>query len=89
MINPGNMYYRDSKITKAPHNAFTSMTNIRTQMERLGYNKEVKDFKKNRSFLGLSNNRYSLLNQKEFEQNIERCASYVYSYLRRNDIIEP
>ena len=43
MINPGNMYYRDSKITKAPHNAFTSMTNIRTQMEKLGYNKDVKD----------------------------------------------
>lgn len=43
MINPGNMYYRDSKITKAPHNAFTSMNNIRTQAERLGYNKEVKD----------------------------------------------
>ena len=53
------------------------------------YNKEVKDFKKNRSFLGLSNNRYSLINQKEFEQTLERCASYVYSYLRRNDIIEP
>ena len=27
-------------------------------------------------------------NQKEFEENLERCAGYVYSYLRRNDIIE-
>ena len=53
------------------------------------YNKEVKDFKKNRGFLNLTNNRYSLINQKEFEQTLERCASYVYSYLRRNDIIEP
>ena len=53
------------------------------------YNKEVKDFRKNRGFLGLTNHRYSLINQKEFEQTLERCASYVYSYLRRNDIIEP
>ena len=53
------------------------------------YNKEVKDFRKNRGFLGITNHRYSLINQKEFEQTLERCASYVYSYLRRNDIIEP
>ena len=53
------------------------------------YNEVVKDFKKNRGFLNLTNNRYSLINQKEFEQTLERCASYVYSYLRRNDIIEP
>lgn len=52
------------------------------------YNKKVKEFKKSRSFLNLANNKYSLINQKEFEENIERCASYVYSYLRRNDIIE-
>lgn len=43
LINPGNMYYRDSSVTKAPHNAFTSMSNIRTQMDKLNYNKEVSD----------------------------------------------
>ena len=51
------------------------------------YNKLVKDQKK-KIMLPKLNNRYSLINQKEFENNIERCASYVYSYLRRNDIIE-
>ena len=51
------------------------------------YNKLVNDQKKKIKLPKL-NNRYSLINQKEFENNIERCASYVYSYLRKNDIIE-
>lgn len=53
------------------------------------YNKLVKESAKKLKLPALNNNRFSLLNQKEFESNIERCASYVYSYLRRNDIIEP
>ena len=51
------------------------------------YNKIVKEQKKKIKLPSFSN-KYSLINQKEFEYNIERCASYVYSYLRRNDIIE-
>jgi len=41
--NPGNMYYRDSSLTKAPHNAFTTMSNIRDQIDNLNYDKKVKD----------------------------------------------
>ena len=52
------------------------------------YNKLVKDQKKKNNFILFHNNKYSLINQKEFEYNLERCAGYVYSYLRRNDIIE-
>lgn len=52
------------------------------------YNKSVKEQKKKISFLSFNNNKYSLINQKEFEDNLERCAGYVYSYLRKNDIIE-
>lgn len=51
------------------------------------YNQLLKEHKKRIKLPSL--NKYSLLNQKEFENNLERCASYVYSYLRRNDIIEP
>lgn len=51
------------------------------------FNKNIKDQKKKIKLPSLSN-KYSLINQKEFEDNIERCANYVYSYLRRNDIIE-
>lgn len=51
------------------------------------YNKNIKEQKKKIKLPSFSN-KYSLINQKEFEDNIERCASYVYSYLRRNDIIE-
>ena len=51
------------------------------------YNKLLKEHTKRIKLPSL--NKYSLINQKEFENNIERCASYVYSYLRRNDIIEP
>ena len=43
IINPGNMFWRDSSLTKAPHNAFTSMENIRKQMTNKGYNKDVTD----------------------------------------------
>lgn len=41
LINPGNMFWRDSSITYAPHNAFTSIENIRTQAAKKGYQKEV------------------------------------------------
>jgi len=43
LINPGNMFWRDSSITYAPHNAFTSIENIRTQAVKKGYEKEVTD----------------------------------------------
>lgn len=43
LINPGNMFWRDSTLTKAPHNAFTSMQNIRKQISSKGYEKEVSD----------------------------------------------
>lgn len=43
LINPGNMFWRDSSLTKAPHNAFTSMENIRTQSSKKGYEKNVTD----------------------------------------------
>lgn len=43
MVNPGNMFWRDSKVTYAPHNAFTSIENIREQSNKYGYNKEVTD----------------------------------------------
>ena len=41
LVNPGGMFWRDSSLTKAPHNAFTSMKNIREQINKKGYNKEV------------------------------------------------
>lgn len=43
LINPGNMFWRDSSITKAPHNAFTSMENIGEQSKKKGYEKDVTD----------------------------------------------
>lgn len=43
LTNPGNMFYRDSSITKAPHNAFTTMEKIREQERKNGYDKKVKD----------------------------------------------
>ena len=43
LTNPGNMYYRNSEMTKAPHNAFTSMDNIRKQIDKLNYDKKVSD----------------------------------------------
>ncbi len=43
LINPGNMFWRDSSITYAPHNAFTSIENIRKQASNKGYEKEVSD----------------------------------------------
>ena len=55
--------------------------------KNLEYNKNIKEQKKKIKLPSFSN-KYSLINQKEFEDNIERCASYVYSYLIRNDIIE-
>lgn len=50
------------------------------------YNKQIKD-KRKKKIIFLSDNKYSLINQKEFEKNIERCASYIYSYLKKNDIV--
>jgi len=43
LINPGNMFWRDSSMTYAPHNAFTSIENIRAQSVKKGYEKEVTD----------------------------------------------
>ena len=43
LVNPGNMFWRDSSLTYAPHNAFTSIENIRTQASKKGYEKEVTD----------------------------------------------
>lgn len=43
LTNSGDMYYRDSSITKAPHNAFTTMSDIRKQIGNLNYDKKVKD----------------------------------------------
>ncbi len=43
LTNPGGMFWRDSTVTKAPHNAFTSMSKIREQMRKNGYDKKVSD----------------------------------------------
>lgn len=43
LINPGNMFWRDSSLTCAPHNAFTSIQNIREQATKKGYEKDVTD----------------------------------------------
>lgn len=52
------------------------------------YNKLVNNAKKKRMLKGMKNNKNTLLNQKEFENNLERCAGYIYSYLKEKDIIE-
>jgi hypothetical protein len=52
------------------------------------YNKNVKEQLLKNKFLTFNKNKYSLLNQKDFEDNLERCAGYIYSYLKKNDIIE-
>lgn len=52
------------------------------------YNKLVNSAKKKRMLMGMKTNKNSLLNQKEFEKNLERCAGYIYSYLKEKDIIE-
>lgn len=39
----GNVYWRDSSKTKAPHNAFTSMEKLTNYAKDKGLNKEVKD----------------------------------------------
>ena len=52
------------------------------------YNKLVDDSKKKRLLTGMKTNKHSLLNQKEYENNIERCAGYIYSYLKEKDIVE-
>jgi len=70
-----------------------SLDEIKITIEELDqkiyeYNKLVKDQKKKISFLSFNKNKYSLINQKEFEDNLERCAGYIYSYLKKNDIVE-
>ena len=76
------------KILILPHLDEIKITTEELDQKIYEYNKLVKDQKKKNNFLTFNNNRYSLINQKEFEENLERCAGYVYSYLRRNDIIE-
>ncbi|MBQ7140312.1 MAG: DUF3048 domain-containing protein [Bacilli bacterium] len=84
MINPGSMYWRDSKVTKAPHNAFTSMTNIRTQMEKLGYNKEVTDTLLNYSVDEID---LSLMEGAVVANNIEIPYSYSHKTTYEYDIV--
>lgn len=81
LVNPGNMFWRDSSITKAPHNAFTSMENIRKQMEAKGYNKEVTStlLKYSIDEINLDKNDSSILaNNISIKYSYIHTTSYVY-----------
>ncbi len=76
IINPGNMFWRDSSLTKAPHNAFTSMENIRKQIKNKNYDKEVTNTLLNYSVDEVN------LNEKEASEvtnNINIKYSYIHT----------
>jgi len=90
LVNPGNMFWRDSSLTYAPHNAFTSMANIREQMSKKGYEKDVTDTLLNYSVDKID---LSKMDNSKKASNISikysyaQTSSYVYneeteSYLR-------
>ena len=76
------------KVLALPHLDEIKITIEELDQKIYEYNKLLKEQKKKINFLIFNKNKYTLINQKEFEDNLERCAGYVYSYLRRNDIIE-
>lgn len=76
------------KVLALPHLDEIKITIEELDQKIYEYNKLIKEQKKKINFLIFNKNKYTLINQKEFEDNLERCAGYVYSYLRRNDIIE-
>lgn len=81
LVNPGNMFWRDSSLTYAPHNAFTSIKNIREQMSKRGYDKEVTDTLLNYSIKNIDINKLEgsiPANNINIKYSYLHNTSYVY-----------